>query len=480
MLSGRHHNSATAKPEIDNRSRNLIVRPELVEFGSGKRVLLMARRLEEGMMASGGSVIGCTGNGGQLSILVLEDESESYGTVKSIFEGGGTASVTKETVSEGDRSNLHDRSPEIVFVPSPMEDREAYRTFSGILKDEIGGTSTSIQILLYELRAPIVPDLVVDITSVQPNKERLLERGSNVDLCNALNQYRSVTNMMGRGFAEAFRSISPRDLAVGIPSELESLTFLDRGPIRFFRGLELFGDTDISSWQGGDKNRRVLVMAPHFDDETIGVGGTIYRHVQRGDPTAVLFFTDGREGDPRESDRDLVSVIRRQEAVEAADTLGIRNLEFLDQPETMLGPCRELEKRIEEIIVNIDPQVIYLPSFIDNHIDHIELNRIFYRVLRNIELEPEIRLFGIWTLIPPNFLVDIGNEIDVKINAINKYRSQITQVDYLSVTMALNRFWSVMYGDGEGYLETFYILKREKYFSIIETLGLDQEMEFKR
>ena len=71
---------------------------------------------------------------------------------------------------------------------------------------------------------------------------------------------------------------------------------------------------------------RIVVLAPHMDDETLGCGGTIARHVQAGAQVTVVFLTDGRHGASyagmTELQRDLrqreITAIRKTEAQRAA------------------------------------------------------------------------------------------------------------------------------------------------------------------
>lgn len=462
---------------VEPRPRNLILHPELSDPGRGLRAAIVARRLNDGLLAAGGALMKSVRQGGSLMLIGVEKADHAIRAARSAFEDLEVVDFRNETIpdnrSEDLYSFLDEWSPDIVFAPSPIEDREVYRTVAE-LHGRSGSSIRTTGILLYELRNPLLPNRVVDITEVMVQKETLGVELGGVDLFHALNQYRSVTNMKGRGFAEAFFSIPGHSGEDDPDASRLDTNGPAMHPIPFFEGFDRLKTGNVERWEGDGPRKRILVLSPHFDDETIGCGGTLLRHSLRGDPTSVLFFTDGREGDPRESDRELVSAIRRREAVEAASILGVGRLEFLDQPETRLRPEENLEKRVDGIMDDIDPGVVYLPSFLENHVDHIELNRIFHRILKRRKRRLEIRLFGVWTVIPPNLIVDIGGEIEEKIRGVSAYRSQITQVDYLSVTLALNRYWSLKYGDGKGYLETFHSIGSEGYCSIIESLGIDR------
>ena len=80
----------------------------------------------------------------------------------------------------------------------------------------------------------------------------------------------------------------------------------------------------------------VLVIAPHPDDETIGCGGTLCLHQQRGDRVAVVFLTSGELG-LKQLPRAKAWAVRETEGRAAAKILGLARAEFLRQPDWMLA-----------------------------------------------------------------------------------------------------------------------------------------------
>ncbi len=72
-----------------------------------------------------------------------------------------------------------------------------------------------------------------------------------------------------------------------------------------------------------------LVFAPHADDETFGMGGSLLKASKQGVETHVIVLTDGALGGERD---DLVQ-IRRQEAEAAAQLLGLTSLECWSEPD---------------------------------------------------------------------------------------------------------------------------------------------------
>src|SRR5882724_203198 len=141
---------------------------------------------------------------------------------------------------------------------------------------------------------------------------------------------------------------------------------------------------------------RVLVLAPHPDDESIGCGGTLARWRQAGRAAKVLFLTDGRQGsrslralaehDPRrlEAEQRLIET-RRQEAKLALQALAVDEFAFADAPDGELWRHVEsVAKVIARTVEEEGPDLIMLPFFTDRHPDHIAAGACLVRALQQI------------------------------------------------------------------------------------------------
>lgn len=113
---------------------------------------------------------------------------------------------------------------------------------------------------------------------------------------------------------------------------------------------------------------RVLVIAPHPDDEIIGVGGTIAKRVQAGDEVYVCIVTKGIEPLFREKFIEQ----GRWECREADAKLGVKETIFLNFPAVMLEtvPRYEFNGKIAEIVQRINPDEVYIPHRGDMQLDH--------------------------------------------------------------------------------------------------------------
>jgi LmbE family N-acetylglucosaminyl deacetylase len=217
---------------------------------------------------------------------------------------------------------------------------------------------------------------------------------------------------------------------------------------------------------------RVVVFSPHFDDDVIGCGGTLLKHVLAGDSVTVIYFTDGREGDPSMADKQVLEEVRKKEADNATRLLGISRLIFLDQPESQLKTTDALVKRLKDIIIELKPDLLYIPSFLDNHIDHFETNRILFNLHKECQMSLNIAAYEVWTPILPNTVVDISPLIDKKELALRQYHSQLRQVDYVQTTLALNKYRSAFHLKGQGYAEAFLVVPIREYTDLMTKLRI--------
>jgi LmbE family N-acetylglucosaminyl deacetylase len=112
----------------------------------------------------------------------------------------------------------------------------------------------------------------------------------------------------------------------------------------------------------------VLIVAPHPDDEVLGCGGAIVRHVAAGDDVYVVIVS---KGVPDIFPPELVEQVR-QEAAAANKVLGTKRMFFLDFPAPRLDsvPTSTLAGAIKDVIVRVQPATVYLPHHGDLHGDH--------------------------------------------------------------------------------------------------------------
>lgn len=115
--------------------------------------------------------------------------------------------------------------------------------------------------------------------------------------------------------------------------------------------------------------KKVLVVAPHPDDKTLGCGGTLLRHKAQGDEVSWLIITDLSE----ENGVSPGNVSLRKKEIENVGCLfGFSIIHNLRLPTTRLDrfPMAELIERIGNVFQKLQPEVVYLPYPGDVHTDH--------------------------------------------------------------------------------------------------------------
>lgn len=114
----------------------------------------------------------------------------------------------------------------------------------------------------------------------------------------------------------------------------------------------------------------VLVVAAHTDDEALGCGGTIARHVAEGDVVYAVFMADGVTSRDEVNESDIAS--RNDAAENARKILGIKENFYLGLPDNRLDsvPLIEIIKQLEPIIFKLKPNVIYTHHHGDLNVDH--------------------------------------------------------------------------------------------------------------
>ena len=215
--------------------------------------------------------------------------------------------------------------------------------------------------------------------------------------------------------------------------------------------------------------KRLVVIAPHPDDETLGAGGTIARFADQGVEVSVLLVS----GHLPPLYPPAAFEITRREAETALASLGVTRYEFLQIPATKVHevPVAELNGRIDRFVREAAPDMVLIP-FPDRHIDHRVIFDASVVVCRPVNAAaPKVVLAyetlsethwnvpGIEPAFVPEFHIDITDYIDRKIAALNCYASQMTEAPSRSpeACRALAKFRGSQ--NGCGYAEAFKVVR---------------------
>ena len=231
-------------------------------------------------------------------------------------------------------------------------------------------------------------------------------------------------------------------------------------------------NTSSLVWEPGAE--RILVLAPHMDDETIGCGGTLARHARAGATITVVFLTDGRHGggpqvkslsgEQLQAEQQKLIATRKAEARRALDKLGVQSMLFLDVEDGTLDQNSEAPPRLRAILEEQRPELVYLPYFLEQHPDHLAATHILLEATRGST--PRIQCVGyeVWTPLFPNCFVRIDDVVEQKKQALAEYRSQLEQTDYMHSGLGLNAYRSAAFNGNYGrFAEAFCSVPLEQY-----------------
>lgn len=132
-------------------------------------------------------------------------------------------------------------------------------------------------------------------------------------------------------------------------------------------------------------NDRVIVFAPHVDDETIGLGGTLIKYKEKASEVYIVYITDG-SGATTDLNKEELIKKRKSEAQTLKEIYGISEIIFLDYKDSEVNfEDDKLIRDIKGIVDDIKPTIIYIPFLVDSHIDHYNTSIAAIKALENIE-----------------------------------------------------------------------------------------------
>ncbi len=183
-----------------------------------------------------------------------------------------------------------------------------------------------------------------------------------------------------------------------------------------------------------------LVLAAHPDDEVLGCGGAILRHVDTGDPIHVVILTDGGHREDAGGDPDDYIAQRQQESRDAAALLGYGAPTFWGLPDRGIEYGERLVSRLVTAIRSIEADLVYAPSLFELHPDHRTLGMAAAEAVRRCGRARRLVLYEISAPLRPNLLLDISDLVERKRAAIACFASQLERQRYDDHILALNRF----------------------------------------
>lgn len=128
---------------------------------------------------------------------------------------------------------------------------------------------------------------------------------------------------------------------------------------------------------------KILVIAPHADDEVLGCGALIGKLSAEGKDVYVLVCTNAHVGAPELFSKESIDRVRG-EALEAHKMLGVKKTYFLELPAPALDiyPSYKISNQIYRILNDINPDTVFIPHRGDSHKDHRMIHEAAMVVVR--------------------------------------------------------------------------------------------------
>jgi LmbE family N-acetylglucosaminyl deacetylase len=201
---------------------------------------------------------------------------------------------------------------------------------------------------------------------------------------------------------------------------------------------------------------RVLVLAPHPDDEVFGCGGAIMRHVDAGNVLQVVIVSDG-EYRVDASQQLAYRKLRQAESQQAAKVMGCGSPIFWGIPDRAVEYGEYLIGRITDAINALEADLVYAPSVFEMHPDHRAVGMAALESVRRHAAKPQLAMYEVGVPMPRvNTLLDISHLVDRKQSAMKCFVSQLGEQSYDEHIAALNRYRTYTLGGdataAEGYL----------------------------
>ncbi len=220
---------------------------------------------------------------------------------------------------------------------------------------------------------------------------------------------------------------------------------------------------------------KVLVVAVHPDDETLGCGGTLLKHKDNGDEIHWLIATDMNKSEGYSS--KIISS-REEEITEVSKYYDFDSVNRLGLSTTKVDTysMNVIIEKISSIINKIEPNIIYLPFRGDVHSDHKYIFEAAYSCTKSFRYPFIEKIYMMETLsetefsmnfkeeiFVPNVFVDITEYLERKVNIMKLYKSEIEEHPFPRSEKNI-RALSTHRGAtcGHSYAEAFLLLKEIK------------------
>lgn len=215
--------------------------------------------------------------------------------------------------------------------------------------------------------------------------------------------------------------------------------------------------------------QKVLVFAPHPDDEVLACGGTLALLQENGCQVRVIIMTDGSQGDPLHHFEGDISYRRYCESRAALKELGITDVEYYDEPDGALSPGTGTVDRIKGSIDAFGPDLLFLPPLLDYHRDHVAASLAVLDAWHDCGSHARAFMWELWHPLPVNCVTDISSVFERRQRAANCYSTALKYCDYPRAINGLASYRALYLAQGN-YAEGFLELDSQSVWSDVDKL----------
>ncbi len=220
---------------------------------------------------------------------------------------------------------------------------------------------------------------------------------------------------------------------------------------------------------------RVLVLAPHADDELVGSAGTLLRLIEHGAKVSVIHATDGSAGAALyDAPENVRTTLRLEEARVVGAALGVTKLHFWKQDNRAFRVLPEAVELMKQVLLELQPDLIFTPFVTDIHPDHFTLNRILEAALAAAPFDAsrcQMCYSEIWSLVPGNAYCDISAQERTVERLIELYLTAM-KIDDLSHLCEKRAYYQSCRLLGRpGFVETFFMAPASEHAALMSSVS---------
>jgi LmbE family N-acetylglucosaminyl deacetylase len=188
-----------------------------------------------------------------------------------------------------------------------------------------------------------------------------------------------------------------------------------------------------------------MIIAPHPDDSEFAIAGTVARWIKQDKKVIYVICTNGNKGtDDPDMLPEKLAEIRRQEELDAAKTLGVQEVVFLDHDDQSLEDTPEFRKELVKVIRTYKPELVAAPDPYRKYVWHrdhritgqVVLDAVFpfardrlaYPDLLEAGFQPhKVKELLFWGAEESNYFSDVSDTFDLKMAALACHKSQVSK-----------------------------------------------------